>query len=171
MAKETPASMSAAPRNPSSPTASTAASTRSRPIAPELSLPTRRRLIRKPLPGIPGSSSLLASGGSASGPGGIAAMRERVKKARETNKADDENALGWWPDTLPPCRIEDPDDDEEEEGENSTAESDTAKAAEIIECGLDDQSAAHLRTLLTYSIAYHPPELASPEHSTARSQL
>ncbi|KAE8224564.1 hypothetical protein CF319_g2563 [Tilletia indica] len=172
MAKETTASMSAAPRNPSSPTASTAASTRSRPIAPELSLPTRRRLIRKPLPGIPGSSSLLASGGSASGPGGIAAMRERVKKARETNKADDENALGWWPDTLPPCRIEDPDDDEEEEGEeNSGAETDTAKAAEIIECGLDDQSAAHLRTLLTYSIAYHPPELASPEHSTARSQL
>ncbi|KAL9934193.1 hypothetical protein V8E36_006649 [Tilletia maclaganii] len=170
-------SKSTAHTTPNSPASSSAAmstatgiSTRSRPVAPELSLPTRRRLIRKPLPGIPGTSSALSSTSDAlHGPGGVAAMRERVRRAIETNKHEDERALNWWPDELPLLVLpEDNDDDDEDEERRQAKE---AEHLLTTTCGLDDQSAAHLRTLLTYSIAYHPPNLSTPQHAQTRSQL
>ncbi|KAN0062378.1 hypothetical protein ACQY0O_005260 [Thecaphora frezii] len=106
----------------------------------ELSLRTKRRLIRKPLPLLPGEGGPPDSGGA----GGYDGTSSSRKVDEELRSAEE-----WWPTSLP----------ERHQASAPTAQSFLFPSRDRPqnELGLDDQSTEHLLSILHYA-ALRPPD-------------
>ncbi|PWN40335.1 hypothetical protein IE81DRAFT_325689 [Ceraceosorus guamensis] len=131
---------------------SVASSSRPRPI--ELSLPTRRRLIRKPLPSLPGA-------GDEDGKDGLSGSSGN-KNGAVIPSLPGVRALEWTPSSLPEHEMQ---DEGAKELHSRHDQHDTGRGP-----GLDAQSAEHLDLFVSHFISGSQPHSgpsASPEPKTA----
>lgn len=151
----------------------------------ELSLPTQRRLIRKPLPHLPGQKPI-GSGNSAQSAGidSEDSMLGKVKDLTVANKLkiEGERVENWWPDMQQ--LIDNDDSDRDREGQLEGNEVDGSGNGNHVNqthvqtnpIGFSSTSKQVFQSLLLYTLALPPPSLSSPQlpfnfHSDLSSSL
>ena len=124
----------------------------------ELSLPTQRRLIRKPLPSLPSSGSQIG-GGRPRGTRGDEEKEDEDETRHYTLAQLDEQVETWWPETLPDLDTE----------FNAHAMSDAYEselAARGLGAGLDVVCETHLKDVLLQAWAAADPDADGAEIAT-----